>query len=345
MEADKNEKEIIERALNDWQTEGKLSAEQAIELKGSIVLKKTERQQIAQYFFIIALSCTLLAFGAIFIDDKFLEKLKVYFSLSNVMIAGITAAISIFWFWYISKKRNKLSTTTFEVYMILGGLSALTSLVYILKDFGNSNGYTAFLLIAFLLLCVLSIAFRSRSLWVGAILALMGWYGSFSTVHSSQNLFLGMNYPVRFSVFGAIILALSVLQLKSKRLLYSQNITYIFGMLIFFTGMWGVSIFGNFNYLDEWEKVRQTQVIIYALIFAAVASLSLFAGIRYKNELARDFGFLFLLINLYTRYFEYFWDTINKGIFFLILGITFWLVGRWIEKNKKIKLIRNKHQE
>lgn len=343
MEADKTEKEILERAINEWQIDGRLSIEQANDLKGSITLKRTERQQIAQYFFIIALSCTLLAFGAIFIDEKFLEKLKVYFSLSNVMIAGVTAAISIFWFWYISKRRSRMGVTTFEIYMVLGGLSALTSLVYVLKDFGNSSNYTAFLFIAFLLLCTLSIIFRSQSLWVSAILALMGWFGSFSTAHSVQNLFWGMNYPVRFSVFGLIILGLSYLQGQSKSLLFSRNITYLFGMIIFFTGMWGVSIFGNFNHLDEWEKVRQTRVIVYAVLFAVIAGISLFMGIRYKNELARDFGFLFLLINLYTRYFEYFWDTMNKGIFFLILGITFWLVGRWIEKNKKLRLIKNKH--
>lgn len=340
MEADKIEKEILERAIKQWQQEGKLSIQQATELNNSITVKKTERQQIAQYFFIIALSCTLLAFGAIFIDEKFLEKLKAYFSLSNIMIAGITAAISIFWFWYISKRRAKLNPTTFEVYMILGGLSALTSLVYVLKDFGNNNGYSAFLFVAFLLLCALSIVFRSSSLWVGAILALMGWFGVFSTAHSNHNLFLGMNYPVRFSVFGFIILGISFLQAKSKWLAFSRNITFLFGMLIFFTGMWGVSIFGNFNYLDEWEKVRQTRVIVYAVISALVSGLSLFLGIKYKNELARDFGFLFLLVNLYTRYFEYFWDAMNKGIFFLILGVTFWLVGRWIEKNKKLRLIK-----
>lgn len=340
MEADKIEKEILERAIKQWQQEGKLSIDQATELTNSITIKKTERQQIAQYFFIIALSCTLLAFGAIFIDEKFLEKLKAYFSLSNIMIAGITAAISIFWFWYISKRRAKLNPTTFEVYMILGGLSALTSLVYVLKDFGNNNGYSAFLFVAFLLLCALSIVFRSRSLWVGAILALMGWFGVFSTAHSYHNLFLGMNYPVRFSVFGLVLLGVAFLQANSKWLAFSRSITFLFGMLIFFTGMWGVSIFGNFNYLDEWEKVRQTRVIVYAVIFALVSGLSLFLGIKYKNELARDFGFLFLLVNLYTRYFEYFWDAMNKGIFFLILGVTFWLVGRWIEKNKKLRLIK-----
>ncbi|MBL4678753.1 MAG: hypothetical protein JKY70_21555, partial [Mucilaginibacter sp.] len=41
----------------------------------------------------------------------------------------------------------------------------------------------------------------------------------------------------------------------------------------------------------------------------------------------------------YTKYFEYFWESTNKTIFFAILALSFWLVGRKAEKiwNVKIK--------
>ena len=58
-------------------------------------------------------------------------------------------------------------------------------------------------------------------------------------------------------------------------------------------------------------------------------------GIRVKDDLLRDLGVTFLLLDLYTRYFEYLWDHTNKGLFFGILALSFWWVGRLIEKRMK----------
>jgi len=331
---DKNEWKSLQNALSQWENTGKISPEKADELRKDIIYT-TDRQQIAQYFFIIALSCTLLAFGAIFIDDKLLEKIKGYFDLNNIIIASITTAIAVFWFWYVRKRKDKFTPFTYEMYMVLGGLAAITSLVYVCKVIGSGGAYTLFLFIAALLLFILSIWFQSKALWLAGILSFMGWYGAFSNLHSSNYLFLGMNYPMRFTIFGLLILILSLFQSKIKILVVNQRITYIAGLVIFFTGLWGISIFGNFNYLDEWEKVKQTHVLTYSIVFGLIDILVFYLGIRYHDELTRDFGVLFLLLNLYTRYFEYFWDTMNKGIFFLILAITFWLLGRWLEKKKR----------
>ena len=35
----------------------------------------------------------------------------------------------------------------------------------------------------------------------------------------------------------------------------------------------------------------------------------------------------FLFINLYTRFFEYFLDSIHKAAFFAILAASFWYIG------------------
>ncbi|MBA3829200.1 MAG: hypothetical protein H0X33_09715 [Taibaiella sp.] len=336
MQADKNEWKVIRHALDEWEREGRLTSRQATDLRKSVTFRRADSQQLAQYLFIIALSCILLAFGAIFINDKLLEKLKSYFSLSNMVITGITALISVVWFWYIRRRRIHLHTIAYEIYMVLGGLAALTALLYVCKVAGFTT-YTYFFSGAALVLLLLGTAFRSRALWIGSMLAFVTWYGDYTTLHSVQYLWLGMNYPVRFTVLGLLLLAFAALQLRIGFMNYTRSITYAFSMIVFFTALWGVSIFGNFNYLDEWQKVRQTHVLSYAILFGLAAGLSLFMGIRYKDETARDFGLLFLLINLYTRYFEYFWDTMNKGIFFLVLAVTFWFLGRWIEKNKKIK--------
>jgi hypothetical protein len=335
MEVGKEEWKVLNKALDEWDRQGMLAPGQADELKKSVRLKKTERQQIAQYFFIIAISCTILAFGAIFIDEKLLERIKVYFALSNIFIAFVSAAIAIAWFWYVYKRKDKLSNAAYEIYMVLGALSVLTSLVYIFKDVGFGPSHSSFLMTAAISLFILSVILRSRSLWLTGILALTGWYGAFCTAYEQKNLFLGMNYPMRFTVFGGIITALSLLQLRSARLAFPQRLSYIAGLIIFFTGLWGISVFGNYGYLEEWQKVRQSQVLGYAFVFAFFSFIAFYLGIKRKDDFTRDIGILFILINLYSRYFEYFWDNTNKGIFFSILAFSFWFIGRYLDKRKK----------
>ena len=334
MEVDKNEQTILERAIEEWQQTGKLTPDQAAGLKDTLE-PKVARQQIAQYFFFIALFCTLLAFGAIFLNEKLLEKIKLYFSWNDLAIAAITAVLSVLWFWYVGKKRQRLSIVTYEIYMVLGGLSVLTSLIYCCKQAGAGASYTAFLLLSIFVLGALSAVLRSKALWIGAIASLVGWFGEVSLYHSSDNLFMGMNYPMRYTALGLVLLAFASLQAQVKPLAFTHRITYVTGLVLTFCGLWGISIFGNYNTLVGWQQVRQVHVLAYSMIFAAASVISFLLGIKYKDEAARDFGVLFLLINLYTRYFEYFWDSMNKGIFFLILAVTFGLVGRWLERNNR----------
>jgi len=143
-----------------------------------------------------------------------------------------------------------------------------------------------------------------------------------------------MNYAVRYTVLGLLLLGAALVQDRIPRIAFTQRITYLIAMFLFFTALWCVSIFGNYNTIIGWQQVRQVHVLAYAIIFGIAAALSFYLGIRYKEDIAKDFGIIFLLINLYTRYFEYFWDSMNKGIFFLVLAITFGFLGWWLERKR-----------
>ncbi|MBS1772135.1 MAG: hypothetical protein JST82_04700 [Bacteroidetes bacterium] len=339
MQVNKKDFDVLNNAIDEWRKTGKISDAQSHELKNSIEHQKSG-SIISNYFFFIALSCGLLAFAAIFIDDKFLEKLRVYFSVSNVFIAILFTALSIVGFVFIKKRRAQYSPIQFEVYSIITSLLVMIAVVYYCKEIGFGAKYSGFLSVLTILFVVLSLWLRSNSLWMIAILSFMGWYGTFSESLSTDFLFIGMNYPVRFSVFGVIIIFLSALQSKIPLLQSTQRITYISGLVILLTGLWGVSVFGNYNSMDEWLKVRQTQVVIYAIIFAIISSIIFYIGIKKNDAATRDIAVFALLLNLYTRYFEYFWNSTNKGIFFLILALSFWFVGWRIEKRRKSKMLR-----
>ncbi len=335
MELDEHEYKTLERALNDWQESGNISAEKKAELLQTVKVKRAE-QQIAQYFFIIAISCALLAFAAIFIDDKLLETLKKYFSLSNIFIAGISGLLSFSWFYYIHKKRKQFSQFTYEVYVVLGGLTSLTSLVYFCKDFVGTQ-YTTVFMLATLLLFAISIFTRSLALWFAALIALCGWFGAVTSAHNVGGYFLHTNYPVRYALLGAVILFVSFLMKNIKAISFFARPTYVFGLLVLLSALWGVSVFGNYSDFDTWRASRQVQMLGYVFVFAAIAGAAFYLGIKNKDDYSRDLGILFLLLNIYTRYFEYFWGNMNKGIFFLVLAVSFWVVGKWIERRKSIQ--------
>ncbi|MBZ0098343.1 MAG: DUF2157 domain-containing protein [Taibaiella sp.] len=335
MELDKKEKEILEAAISEWESQEVLTTEKANELRKTISLKKVHGQ-VAQYFFIIAIACTLLAFGAIFIDDKLLEKIRRYFDVGNLIIAIACTLIAIAWFVYLSRKRKSINSLVYEVYMVLGGLVVVSGLVYYCKDIGFGPQYTGLLAATAIIVLSVGAFFKSRALWLAGILAVMGLYGSYSEWRQNEsNLFLGMNYPMRFTIFGVLVIGLAFLQNIIRPLRFSQRQTYVMGLLIFFTGLWGLSIFGNYGRWEEWEQVRQVQVVGYAIVLAIISIAALILGIRYNDDVTRDFGIIFILLNLYSRYFEYFWNTTNKGIFFMILAASFALVGWQLEKRMK----------
>ncbi|MFN4248189.1 MAG: hypothetical protein ACK4EY_10725 [Flavipsychrobacter sp.] len=334
LKTDQNDYKLLTDTINKWVENGNIDKPKGDELLDTLEQPKSTTQQIAQYFFFVALSCILLAFAAIFIDDKFLEKLKQHFSLTNFFIAILFTVFSVLWFYFLKKKKSTINAAPFEIYAVIGGLLTVTALTYYSKETGEGPNYSGLLLGIAVVLFALAGFVRSYALWMAGILATMGWFGAFSTWLSHEDLFLGMNYPVRFSVFGMLIILASLAQKKVGTVSFSKRINYLAGLIIFFTGLWSVSIFGNYNSLAKWAEVRQTQVIIYAIVFAVTGIASFLLGIKYKENAARDIGIIALLTNLYTRYFEYFWDSTNKGIFFLILALSFWFIGKRLEKFK-----------
>ncbi|WP_255431166.1 DUF2157 domain-containing protein [Pedobacter sp. N36a] len=192
--------------------------------------------------------------------------------------------------------------------------------------------------------------------------------------------FIGMNYPLRFVCFGLVLTASSFLMKGSSRPVKSFSlfrrrtlsetsssesttapepikesaaiitsdrslghffqITYIIGMMYLFFSLWLLSVFGNFGTLEEWYGVKQLSLFYWAIVSAAACVISIFIGLKYRDDIAREFGITFLFINLYTRYFEYFWDSWHKALFFCVLAASFWIIGRKAEKIWNLEFLK-----
>jgi hypothetical protein len=88
-----------------------------------------------------------------------------------------------------------------------------------------------------------------------------------------------------------------------------------------------MSIFGNYGDMTQWQKVKQYELLHWSLTFGAASIAAIWYGLKRDDGVLRGFGLTFLFINLYTRFFEYFWDSIHKAAFFAVLAVSFWYLG------------------
>ena len=96
----------------------------------------------------------------------------------------------------------------------------------------------------------------------------------------------------------------------------------IFGLLYLNLSLWFLSLFGH--------------PLGWVLIFTAAGIAQIIAGARLHDARFTGFGIVFLAIDLYTRFFEHFWDRLSAGTFFLIGGVLAMLLGYGFERQAHV---------
>jgi hypothetical protein len=156
--------------------------------------------------------------------------------------------------------------------------------------------------------------------------------------------FLGMSYPLRFVLFGAVLAGLGIAGERAlasgasaapgnirERWLFVSPQTKVIGLIDLFIALWIMSIFGNYGDMTVWGSVPQYELVHWSVLFGLVAAGAVWYGLRHDDGVLRGFGLTFLFINLYTRFFEYFWDSLHKAVFFALLAVSLWYLGRKAE--------------
>jgi hypothetical protein len=334
---------IVTHAIQRWRQGGVIDDPTAARLTDSIVVASFDWQRTARYAFIISIFCLVIAVGAILADEVLMKLLMRIFNAPAIVKCGFFAAVSagIFWYGLFLRKRYPHRLYGNESVFFLGVL-ALAAAVFFLGvaiDTGTGH-YSVLFLIASVLYALLGLWFPSALVWVFGLLSLGAWMGTETGYVSGHGMyFLGMNYPLRFVIFGAALTVLGVAGQHSfvdvsagsskfkDRLLSMSPQTTVIGLLNLFVALWIMSIFGNYGDMTQWEKVRQYELLHWSLLFGAVAIAAIWYGLKRDDGVLRGFGLTFLFINLYTRFFEYFWDSIHKAVFFAVLAASFWYLG------------------
>ena len=151
-----------------------------------------------------------------------------------------------------------------------------------------------------------------------------------------------MNYPLRFVLFGIVLVGASFALKINAKLAPLHKVTYIMGLLYLFIALWILSIFGNYGDMVRWYGVKQIELLHWGIIFGATAVGAIVYGLKQDDHTSRSFGIVFLFLNLYTKYFEYFWNELHKAIFFVILAVSFWIIGWKAERIWNLEFIKKK---
>jgi hypothetical protein len=336
MQLSRRKAKILTSAISQWMKDGMVSEEQGAILLNSYNIAGFDWRRLAKCSFLIAIVCFIIATIAILADEYIIEFIQKLFSAPYWLLCGISLFVAAGAYILGARRKIKVSEKFYSNHaLLLLGVLATASAVYSFgKAIDDGTGQVSILfLIASVVYGVTALCVPSRLVWMFSILALGLWMGTKTGELSDWGThYLGMNYPLRFVLFGAALTATSMIFLKwNARKEFFQS-TRVIGLLYLFISLWILSIFGNHGGLETWENVRQVELLQWSLPFGAAAGVAIFYGITRGDGVSWSFGVIFLLINIYTRYFEYFWDSLHKSVFFGLLGISFWLLGSRAEK-------------
>lgn len=341
LNLDKQEADFLDHTISHWQTDGLVSPEQAETLRSSYDVKQFDWRRLAQYSFWIALACGLIAVASLVIDDAIINLLQKLYNTPDIVISIVAAVFAAWFYFFGQKQKGRYPERVFsnEATIFSGVLFTAISIAFLGKALDNGSGHFSILfLLSVFIYGFLAFRFKSKLIWAFALISLGSWFGT-ETGYQTQwsNYFLGMNYPLRFVLFGGALTAIGLALERSRRLPDFNTLTYVTGLFYLFISLWLLSIFGNFGHIEDWIKVKQTHLFYWGMISAVISLGFMLYGLKRKDAIAREFGITFLLINIYTRYFEYLWDITDKAIFFGVLAISFWLIGRKAEKIWNLK--------
>lgn len=153
---------------------------------------------------------------------------------------------------------------------------------------------------------VLAYALRNRTVLVLAGIEAFVWFGGSTGYASGWGMWwLGMTYPARFLAAGAVYLGVAWLHARLAPAAW-QGFARVFahlGLLDLHLALWFLSVFGWFTE-TTWDGTTG-QRLAFSGLWAAVSMGCVGAASWTGLRTLRSYGLTFLLIDLYTFYFQF----------------------------------------
>ncbi len=336
MKVNKRQGQFLNDTITQWQQQQLIDNQQAQKLRHSYDVISFDWKLLAVYSFWVAIACFILSVILLIADDYLIALISRIINTPASVLAFISAIIAAGLFYFGVKRRQRYpqKTVSNEAVFFFGVLiTAVTSVFLSHITIALHWRESIFILLPTIIYLIVGIQLRSVLVWLFALIGI-GLLVLTETSYLAQNhyLFWGMNIPSRFTIVGMFIISASVALKRHSRLLFLQESTLFMGLLYFFNALWMLTIFGNYDSLSAWSHIKQIELWGWSVTMLLVTLSAIYYGIKNNNPLIRAFGIIFLLLCLYSRYFEYFWGTLHKAVFFAILALSFWIIGSRAEK-------------
>jgi hypothetical protein len=293
-------------------------------------------KRLAKYSFWISIVSIVIAAAAVVTDDYLLGLIEKIFKAPAMIRSLFMAVIAIGFYTFGVRRKNRAPEKIYsnEAVFVLGVLSTATAIAFFGEAIDTGSGHFSILvLLAAGIYGILGLWFPSKLVWVFSLLSLGGWIGAETGYASGWGAYyLGMNYPLRFVLFGIVLTAAGAALPKWTLRKDFSRPTLSMGLLYLFIALWIMSIFGNYGDLHTWRDAPQIELLHWSLAFGIAAVGAIYFGIRKDDAMVRGYGITFLMLNLYTRFFEHFWSSMHKAAFFAVLAASFWYIGTRAEK-------------
>ncbi len=73
----------------------------------------------------------------------------------------------------------------------------------------------------------------------------------------------------------------------------------------------------------------------FILLLTLLSAGGIYLGIAWESAVFLNISLVFFALNLYTRFYEYFWDAMPKSLFFMVGGATLIAGGIWVERVRR----------
>jgi hypothetical protein len=223
----------------------------------------------------------------------------------------------------------------------LGASFALEGLTTVLAvDFSTgSKNWPALVGVQTALTFALAYALANRLVLIHACALFFTWFGAQTGYISGWGAYwLEMNYPARFCVAGLVMLCVAWAHTRASREAVRgfARVYAHFGALIAHLAMWFFALFGYFGEEPGWRD-NAAQRVAFSVAWAGFSGLCIYGGIRLRQRMLRGYGMTFLIIVVYTAYFQFI--AANSAEIWwghlLLAGGSLVALGLWLERRLK----------
>ncbi|MGC8770190.1 MAG: DUF2157 domain-containing protein [Brevinematia bacterium] len=328
-----SKKQIILKELKKWLDDELIDQE--------IYSKLSSQYNVGQWdFAVIIRGCLVigsivLGVGIISLLTLILESLYfLAFILTILFILSFVFGVMLTekkWKIYLPKTGNAI--------IVVACLILCADIFTIAKIiFPQGGNWSILLLINSIIYFFIAYIRKNRVVLVLALIFIASWFGAQTGYVSDWGFyFFGMSYPMRFAVVSPILILIGYLHKKILPEVYFNfsKVYYVMGALYTNLSLWILSIIGNSDRILSSSENYHLELLFYSIIWLMFNIIIFIIGAKYKNKIFTGFAIVFVILNLYTRYFEYFWDKFDKSLFFIILGSITITIGIFLEKKLK----------